>query len=92
MINKYSEHSKILQNLERELFHGTREEIANQILDEGFNPAFSSRKPENGRYGQGGYFARDLRYSADDSFAEQNDIGHKFVIVAQILVGATLKV
>ena len=92
MLNNYVNHPNIQCNIERDVFHGTKEFNAMQILDEGFNPAFSSRNPGDTVYGQGCYFARDLSYSADDDYSVPNAKGLKFVFVVQLLVGATFRV
>ena len=92
MLNKYFYYPNIQSNIQREVFHGTKELNAKQILAEGFNPAFSSRNPKDSLYGQGCYFARDLSYSVEDGYSEPNANGLKFVFVVQLLVGATFKV
>lgn len=90
--NQYSEHTNILNRLERVVYHGTKELNVMKILADGFNPIFASREPEHAAFGQGCYFARDLSYSAGDDFSKPNKFGHKFVFIVRLLVGATFTV
>ena len=38
-------------------------------------------------YGDGVYFARDASYSAQDAYSSPNQYKHKFIYVANVLIG-----
>lgn len=90
--NQYTLHPEISDALEREVFHGTQQVITTKILTGGFNPKFGAQDPGRTVYGQGCYFARDLRTSAHDDYSVPNEDGLKFVFVVRLLAGATFKV
>jgi hypothetical protein len=69
---------------QRILFHGTSEQIADGILENGFIREYGSRKI----HGDGNYFAVDPTYSMDPSFATINpQTGKQTIILAQVIVG-----
>ena len=60
LMNQYYDHQSILEALERDVFHGTQEDITTKILARGFDPKFGSLDPKRAKFGQGCYFARDI--------------------------------
>ena len=53
--------------LERSLFHGTCADALELIAKHGFDRSYSGQKAT--LYGHGTYFARDIRYSAQDQYS-----------------------
>ena len=93
LTNQYRKlYPEIFKSLEREVFHGTKQDVTTKILAGGFNPKFGSQDPGRTVYGQGCYFARDLSLSAHDRYAVPNEDGQKFVFIVRLLTGATFKV
>lgn len=92
LLNQYKRHKAITDALEREVFHGTKELVTSKILAGGFDPKFGSLDANRAVYGFGCYFAPDLKKSSHDTYAEPNEDGHKFVFIANLLVGATFNV
>eukprot|EP01084_Bolivina_argentea_P277646 474085_1 len=60
---------------ERELFHGTAENVMTLIAKEGFRKEFSSIA----MFGKGTYFARDANYSMDYSYRNDNGVYKMFL-------------
>jgi serine/threonine protein kinase len=71
---------------ERRLFHGTDEETVPKIVSTAFNRSYCGKNAS--AYGQGVYFARDARYSADDTYSRPDAQGNKHVFLCRVLVGA----
>ena len=67
----------------QELFHGTSQEVAGQIVNHNFSRTFSTVAA----FGRGVYFATDARYSARPNYSKPNDHGEQFLILAKVLVG-----
>jgi hypothetical protein len=66
---------------ELELYHGTKEEAANNIIREGFDPERNSRAA----YGKGSYFAKNASYSRDYAPPASDQIS--FMLICSVLVG-----
>jgi poly [ADP-ribose] polymerase 10/14/15 len=66
------------------LFHGTRANVIDNIVKQGFNRAFAGRNAV--RYGKGVYFARDACYSSHESFS-QPDKGTQRMFLCRVAVG-----
>ena len=64
---KYSSSLSLQMGLERSLFHGTRADAVELIAEHGFDRSYSGQKAP--LYGHGTYFARDIRYSAQDQYS-----------------------
>jgi hypothetical protein len=66
---------------ELELYHGTKEEAANSIIRDGFNPDFNYRAA----YGKGSYFAKNAAYSRDYAPPASDDVS--FMLICSVLIG-----
>ena len=66
---------------ELELYHGTKEEAANNIIREGFDPERNYRAA----YGKGTYFAKNASYSRDYAPPASDQIS--FMLICSVLVG-----
>jgi poly [ADP-ribose] polymerase 7/11/12/13 len=66
---------------ELELFHGTREQNINIIINEGFDPSLN----KTSAYGKGTYFAKNALYSRDYSPPSNEEISYMFL--CSVLVG-----
>jgi hypothetical protein len=64
-----------------ELYHGTREEFANSIIKNGFEPAANKVSA----YGRGTYFAKAAAYSKDYAPPAADEVS--FMLVCDVLVG-----
>jgi hypothetical protein len=64
-----------------ELYHGTREEFANAIIRDGFNPDANKVSA----YGRGTYFAKHAVYSRDFAPPAPDEVS--FMLVCDVLVG-----
>ena len=91
--NLFQEKARVMKNRDetganmQELFHGTSEDIAQQIVTHNFSRTFSTVAA----YGRGVYFAQDARYSARPNYSKPNDNGEQFMILAKVLVGHTIR-
>jgi len=73
-------------NWERPIaFHGTDEDTAKKIMQQGFNRNFSGLNATY--YGKGVYFARDASYSASTTYARPNSRGEQHMFICRVLVG-----
>jgi poly [ADP-ribose] polymerase 10/14/15 len=70
---------------EKRLFHAGSEDSIRSIARMGFIREFN--KAGRSAYGKGTYFARDMSYSANDSYSVPNASSEKFAFVARVLVG-----
>jgi hypothetical protein len=68
---------------ELELYHGTREEYANNIIRDGFDPLANTRSA----YGKGSYFAKNAAYSRDYAPPASDDVS--FMLICSVLIGET---
>lgn len=66
---------------EMELYHGTKEEAANNIIQEGFDPERNSRAA----YGKGTYFAKNASYSRDYAPPASDQVS--FMLICSVLIG-----
>jgi hypothetical protein len=66
---------------ELELYHGTREEYANSIIRDGFDPLANTRSA----YGKGSYFAKNASYSRDYAPPASDEVS--FMLICSVLVG-----
>ncbi len=64
-----------------ELYHGTREEFANSIIRDGFNPTANKVSA----YGRGTYFAKAAAYSRNYAPPASDDVS--FMLICDVLVG-----
>ena len=73
---------------ERLLYHGTYPDTVPKINSRGFDPIYNGDKTGT-IYGQGSYFACDIKLADKwDIFSSRNpSSGHKYIYVAQVLVG-----
>lgn len=69
----------------RTLFHGTDEDTAKKIMQQGFNRNFSGLNATF--YGKGVYFARDASYSSSKTYARPNAAGVQVMFLCRVLVG-----
>ncbi len=69
---------------ELQLYHGTREEYANSIIKNGFDPLANSRSA----YGKGSYFAANASYSRDYAPPASDEVS--FMLICSVLVGETV--
>lgn len=67
------------------LFHGTDEDTAKKIIQQGFNRNFSGLNAT--AYGKGVYFARDAKYSSSQRYARPNRAGVQSMFLCRVLVG-----
>ena len=67
------------------LFHGTDEDTANKIMQQGFNRNFSGLNATY--YGKGVYFARDASYSSSKAYARPNAAGVQRMFLCRVLAG-----
>jgi len=60
------------------LFHGTNVEVADKIVQQGFNRSFCGKNAT--MYGKGVYFARDASYSSSTTYSipDRNAVQHMF--------------
>ena len=90
LMRKHSAGDPTLENtIERTLFHGTAESAAALIEKNGFDYRWCGKNAT--MYGQGPYFARDLKYSAQDLYSVRNAKGQKFIFIARVLVAKMCK-
>ncbi|XP_065835835.1 protein mono-ADP-ribosyltransferase PARP15-like [Oscarella lobularis] len=78
--------------VEWNLWHGTSEEIIQQIVTKGFNRSFVihisfSLLTVGKKYGQGVYFAKEAHYSARPGYAVPNPNGNQHTFLCRVLVG-----
>ena len=70
-------------SIERRLYHGTEEFIVPKICAKGFDRSYCGKNAVS--YGRGSYFARDMSYSAHDTYSKPNPVtGQKYVLVSLI--------
>jgi len=67
------------------LFHGTREDIASKIVEQGFNRSFCNLNGE--KWGKGVYFGRDASYAANRLFSVPDESGVQRMFLCRVLVG-----
>jgi len=67
------------------LFHGTDEDTANKIMQQGFNRNFSGLNATY--FGKGVYFARDASYSSSKTYARPNAAGLQCMFLCRVLTG-----
>ncbi|KAK7094234.1 hypothetical protein V1264_007883 [Littorina saxatilis] len=67
----------------RPLWHGTRDDIVDSIIENGFNRSYCERTG----YGQGVYFAKTAEYSSEDKYAKRNSNGERHMFFCKVLVG-----
>jgi hypothetical protein len=66
---------------ELQLYHGTREEYANSIIKNGFDPLANSRSA----YGKGSYFAVNASYSREYAPPASDEVS--FMLICSVLIG-----
>ena len=67
------------------LFHGTDEDTAKKIMQQGFNRNFSGLNATY--FGKGVYFARDASYSSSKTYARPNAAGLQCMFLCRVLTG-----
>ena len=80
LIAAYNTRKELIKAEEKQLFHGTSDNLINTIAQMGFDPT----KNKVGVYGYGVYFAKNARYSFD-YMKSQDDVSYMFL--ADVLVG-----
>ncbi|XP_029633876.1 protein mono-ADP-ribosyltransferase PARP15 isoform X5 [Octopus sinensis] len=70
------------------LWHGTTAECVERINRYGFNCRYCSK---NGTYGEGVYFAKSIRYSADDTYSTPDHHKIKTIYKCSVLVGRVIQ-
>lgn len=76
-------------DIEREdLFHGTSETVAPQIVRDGFNRSFAGDANAH-VFGQGSYFASTSRYS--EGYSKPGARGHQSMFLCRVVVGRSCK-
>jgi hypothetical protein len=81
---------KAVERFERSwLWHGTKAEVMEKILQQGFNRSFCGKHAT--AYGKGVYFARDASYSAHPLYAEPDNKGHQYMMACRVAVGEYCK-
>lgn len=68
------------------LFHGTREDIAPKIIQQGFNRSFCGYNAT--WYGKGAYFARDAKYSSSETYSKSDSEGIQRMFLVRVAVGS----
>ncbi len=68
------------------LFHGTKPNLKQRIMDDGFEERVASL---NGLYGAGAYFAEKSNKS--DQYTTPDDKGFHYMFIARVLLGAHVK-
>lgn len=76
--------------IERRLWHGTKEETLQQIDNHGFNRSYSGLNI-GALHGKGVYFATEWGYSARDEYSKPNAKGNKFIYQVAVLTGEFTK-
>ena len=67
------------------LFHGTDEDTAEKIIQQGFNRSFAGKNAT--AFGKGVYFARDASYSAQAQYSQANQQGVQHMFLCRVVVG-----
>ena len=67
------------------LFHGTDEQTAPKIIQQGFNRSFCGKNAT--LYGRGVYFARDASYSAQALYSKPNAAGEQRIFMCRVVAG-----
>merc|ERR1711904_429959 len=67
------------------LFHGTNVEVAEKIVQQGFNRSFCGKNATV--YGKGVYFARDSSYSSSKTYSIPDSNGVQHMFVCRVTVG-----
>ncbi|XP_029634966.1 protein mono-ADP-ribosyltransferase PARP15-like [Octopus sinensis] len=71
------------------LWHGTAERAVKGINKSGFNHSYCGRNAT--AYGEGVYFARDIQYSASDTYSTPDHQGTKRIYQCSVLVGRVMR-
>lgn len=69
----------------RWLFHGTRKEVIDKIVQQGFNRSFAGFNAV--AYGKGTYLARDSSYSCHPTYSVPDDHGIQYMFLVRAIVG-----
>ncbi|CAL4181223.1 unnamed protein product, partial [Meganyctiphanes norvegica] len=85
LLTKYGSENKL--NMQK-LFHGTKSENIDQICEQNFDWRLHGTKTGQ-LYGRGTYFSNSTAYS--HSYCDTDSNGHRFMMVAKVLVGYTTK-
>ena len=67
------------------LFHGTDEQTAPKIIEQGFNRSFCGKHAT--RFGKGVYFARDASYSVSPTYSAPNAAGEQRILLCRVVAG-----
>ena len=67
------------------LFHGTDEQTAPKIIEQGFNRSFCGKNAT--RLGKGVYFALEASYSASKTYSTPNSAGVQHIFLCRVVVG-----
>jgi ABC-type branched-subunit amino acid transport system substrate-binding protein/type II secretory pathway pseudopilin PulG len=75
----------VVEDLDRQLFHGTTEDVIPKIEKQGFNRAFAGRNAV--AYGKGVYFARDAACSSHETYSKPDANGIQRMFLCRVVVG-----
>jgi len=67
------------------LFHGTNIEVADKIVQQGFNRSFCGKNAT--LYGKGVYFARDASYSSSTGYSVPDSKGVQHMFACRVTIG-----
>jgi len=77
---------KAFERFERRwLWHGTKAEVKDKIIQQGFNRSFCGRNAT--AYGKGVYFVRDAAYSAHPTYSVPDNRGFQYIMACRVVVG-----
>ncbi|XP_035663100.1 protein mono-ADP-ribosyltransferase PARP14-like isoform X2 [Branchiostoma floridae] len=71
--------------IEELLYHGTAEEVVDNINQGGFNRSYCGKNAT--AYGKGVYFAKSASYSAQATYSPPDTQGNKYIYQARVIVG-----
>ncbi|GAB1599113.1 protein mono-ADP-ribosyltransferase PARP14-like, partial [Argonauta hians] len=86
---KYELENRSISNEVKNLWHGTSNSAVDGINNNGFNRSYCGKNAV--AYGQGVYFAKDIRYSAHDKYSAPDSSGIKRIYKCCVLVGQTIR-
>ncbi|GAB1599115.1 hypothetical protein Ahia01_000188700, partial [Argonauta hians] len=86
---KFNLENSSISNEVKNLWHGTADYAVHGINNNGFNRSYCGKNAV--AYGQGVYFAKDIRYSAQDTYSTPDSSGIKRIYKCCVLVGQTIR-
>ncbi|XP_072025000.1 protein mono-ADP-ribosyltransferase PARP14-like [Amphiura filiformis] len=82
---KESMKTRLGRDTEKTMYHGTSKDTVAKINMRGFNRSFCGKNAV--AFGQGTYFARDAKYSAQDRYSNRDANNQKYMYMCKVLVG-----